>query len=242
MNAIDVRIRRRLAAPRGGFPFVLDVVFQTTARTTVLLGPSGAGKTLTLDCLAGFLKPDEGHIRVAGTTLFDAAAKINLTPQSRQCGYVLQNYALFPHMTVRQNLCFAVPEKTSASAQRVSEMLERFRLAELQQRHPHQLSGGQQQRCSIARALLREPRVLLLDEPARGLDVLLREELYATLRQVQREFATPILLVTHDWKECSALGEYAVLLEEGAAVQAGTLAELEKQPNSGFLRHLLGQF
>lgn len=230
---LHVRLRKALRN------FTLDLQFQTEACTTALLGPSGAGKTLTLDCIAGFVRPDTGLIQTADTMLFDSASRINLTPQQRKCGYVFQNYALFPHLTVRQNLQFAAPAREQAP--RIHDMLSRFHLAEHARKYPRELSGGQQQRCSIARALLREPRLLLLDEPARGLDVLLREELYTTLRQVQQEFSTPIVLVTHEWNECRALADMVVVLEAGRIVTTGSVPYLEQNRHGEFLSKLLGQ-
>ena len=232
---LSVRLRKRMPTQRETAAFALDVNFESEARTTALFGPSGAGKTLILDCLAGFVKPDEGRIEVGGTVLFDTQQRVNLTTQKRNCGYVFQNYALFPHMTVRENMAFATKDVA-----RTESIAERFRLNDLMQRRPHQLSGGQQQRCSIARALLQEPRLLLLDEPARGLDLLLRDELYATLHQVQEQYQIPILLVTHHWGECLALAQQIVLLQEGKVVQTGTPEEIAKSPGSNFLRSLLG--
>ncbi len=138
---------------------------------TVLFGPSGAGKTLTLDSIAGFVRPDEGRILLDDQILFDGDAGVHLAPQARRCGYVFQNYALFPHMTLRKNLEFAAERMPRLERHRkVNEMLEKFHLGEVSGRQPHELSGGQKQRCSIARALIGAPRLLLLDEPTRGLD------------------------------------------------------------------------
>lgn len=239
---LEVRLRKVFPTPQNETGFTLDVAFQSSVQTTVLFGPSGSGKTLTLDCLAGFVRPDSGYIRVQDAVLFDSVQRISLAPRQRRCGYVFQNYALFPHMTVHENLAFALPSRSPEREPRIQEMLARFRLTELAMRRPHQLSGGQQQRCSIARALINTPHLLLLDEPTRGLDALLREELYDTLKQVQREFATPVLLVTHDWGECRALGELAVLLQSGQVAQIGKINEVWSTPANETIRHLLGKF
>src|SRR5262249_34567633 len=160
--------------------------FQAGAGVTVLFGPSGAGKTLTLDSIAGFIPPDEGRILLDDEILFDGAARVHLSPQDRNCGYVFQNYALFPHMTLRENLAFAAERKPRLERhRRVNEMIDRFHLQDTAGRRPHEVSGGQKQRCSIARALIAEPKLLLLDEPAQGLDAQLRSELYEILRQVR---------------------------------------------------------
>jgi len=240
---IHARLRHHFSASRESAAFTLDVDFQTSAGITVLFGPSGAGKTLTLDSIAGFVRPREGSIRVGGAILFDAATGVNLSPQARQCGYVFQNYALFPHRTLRQNLEFAAERLPRLERhRRVNEMLERFRLQDVAGRKPQELSGGQRQRCSIARALLAAPRVVLLDEPARGLDAPLRLELYAVLRQVRAEFSVPMLLVTHDLDECFEMGEHMIVLESGKLVQAGSPRKVIDQPASLEVARLFGLY
>ncbi|HWQ54024.1 MAG TPA: ATP-binding cassette domain-containing protein [Bryobacteraceae bacterium] len=238
---IQARIAKRYPAGQESGAFALEMEFQASAGVTVLFGPSGAGKTLTLDCIAGFATPDGGRILLDDVLLFDAAAKVNLPPRRRDCGYVFQNYALFPHMTLRENLLFGAERWARLERhRRVNEMLERFRLADAAGRRPHELSGGEQQRCSIARALIREPRLLLLDEPARGLDAPLRAELYAVLRQVRAEFDIPILLVTHDLEECFELGETMLVVRHGKVVQAGPPRKVVDQPAGVEVARLLG--
>jgi molybdate transport system ATP-binding protein len=240
---IQVRVRQHFPPSRESVAFTLNVDFQSAAGVTVLFGPSGAGKTLTLDSIAGFVFPAEGRIAIGDAVLFDAATGINLTPQRRHCGYVFQNYALFPNRTLRQNLEFAAERLPSLERhRRVSEMIDRFRLGDLAGRKPHELSGGQKQRCSVARALLAAPRILLLDEPAQGLDNALRHELYGVLRQVRAEFATPILLVTHDLDECFELGEEMMILERGRIAQSGPPRKIIDQPASLDVARLLGRY
>ncbi|MCC6585657.1 MAG: ABC transporter ATP-binding protein [Bryobacterales bacterium] len=240
---IDVRLRQHFHASADSVPFDLDIEFSSAAGVTVLFGPSGAGKTLTLDSIAGFFCPREGRVEVAGTVLYDAARNVNLSPQKRQCGYVFQNYALFPNRTLRDNIAFAAERLPRLERhRRVNEMLERFRLTEFAGRKPHELSGGQKQRCSIARALLAAPRVLLLDEPARGLDIPLRQEFYAVLRQVRAEFATPVLLVTHDLDECFELGDEMLVFREGHIVQNGPPRKVIDQPANLDVARLLGLY
>jgi molybdate transport system ATP-binding protein len=240
---IGVRIRKHFPASRESAAFTLDLEFQAASGVTVLFGPSGAGKTLTLDCIAGFVRPSEGRILLDESVLFDHAADVNLPPRDRRCGYVFQNYALFPHMTLRQNLEFAAERLPGLERRRsVNEMLARFRLGEVSGRRPHELSGGQRQRCSIARALLTAPRLLLLDEPARGLDAPLRAEFYAVLRQVRAEFATPVLLVTHDLEECFELGEEMLVLRGGELVQSGAPRKVAEQPANLEVARLLGLY
>ena len=152
---IQARIAKRFPPGSESAEFSLEVDFQAAGGVTVLFGPSGAGKTLTLDAIAGFVKPDTGRILLDDEILFDAAAQVNLRPQLRHCGYVFQNYALFPHMTLRENLSFASERSPRLERhRRVNEMIERFRLGAVAGRRPHELSGGEKQRCSIARALI----------------------------------------------------------------------------------------
>ena len=240
---IQARIRKTYTPREDSSGFMLDLEFQAGAAVTVLFGPSGSGKTLTLDSVAGFVRPDEGRILLDDAILFDAATGVHLTPQARQCGYVFQNYALFPHMTLRQNLAFAAEQRPRLERhRRVNEMLERFRLTEAAGRRPHEVSGGQRQRCSIARALIGGPRILLLDEPAQGLDAPLRAEFYEVLRQVRADFKTPVLLVTHDLDECFELGDEMIVLHDGRIVQSGPPANILRAPASLDVARLLGEF
>ncbi len=221
--------------------FLLDVDFEASAGVTVLFGSSGAGKSMTLDCIAGFQQPDSGRILLNDVLLFDGEAKVHLPPQKRNCGYVFQNYALFPHMTLRENLAFAIEKIPHLERHRhINEMISRFKLNEVADRRPDQVSGGQQQRCSIARALLTSPKILLLDEPARGLDNPLKEDLYSIIRQIRAEFGTPILLVTHDLNECFELAQEMLVMREGRIIQSGTPAEIVHRPSTQNVVELLG--
>lgn len=237
---IHVRIAKRFPGGESA-AFSLEIEFQAAGGVTVLFGPSGAGKSLTLDCIAGFATPDSGRILLDDEILFDAAACVNLPPRRRHCGYVFQNYALFPHMSLRQNLLFAAERWPRLERhRRVGEMLERFHLEEVAARRPREVSGGEQQRCSIARALIAEPKLLLLDEPARGLDATLRAELYAVLGQVRAEVNIPILLVTHDLEECFALGDTMLVIRNGRLVQSGPPRRIAEQPAGVEVARLLG--
>ena len=240
---LELRVRKRFPARPDSAAFSLDLEFRAAAGVTVLFGPSGAGKTLTLDAIAGFTVPEEGRILLDDEILFDAASGVNLPPRARHCGYVFQNYALFPHMTLRQNLAFAAERRPRLERHRkVNEMLERFHLADTAGRRPHELSGGQKQRCSIARALIGSPRLLLLDEPAHGLDAPLRAEFYSLLRQVRAEFQTPTILVTHDLEECFELGDEMLILREGRLVQTGAPRAIADRPANIDVARLLGIF
>ncbi len=240
---IHARLRKTFPARPDSAEFSLDVEFHAASGVTVLFGPSGSGKTLTLDSIAGFARPDEGRILIDDQILFDGAAGVHLPPQARNCGYVFQNYALFPHMTLRENLQFAAERRPRLERhRRVNEMLDRFKIADAAGRRPHQVSGGQRQRCSIARALIGEPKVLLLDEPAQGLDAPLRVELYEILRQVRVDFKTPVLLVTHDLEECFELGDEMLAMHGGRIIQSGSPRKVLDQPASVEVAHLLGRF
>jgi len=240
---IEARIRKQFAPGPESAGFSLDIEFQAAKGIAVLFGPSGAGKTLTLDCIAGFERPDEGRILLDDEILFDGAAGVHLPPRARRCGYVFQNYALFPHMSLRKNLEFGAERIPRLERHRkVNEMLEKFHLAEVAGRRPHELSGGQRQRGSIARALIGSPRLLLLDEPARGLDAPLRSELYNLLRQVRQEFGTPVLVVTHDLDECIELGDEMIVLSDGRIVQSGSPRKVFEQPANVDVARLMGLY
>ena len=223
--------------------FTLNVEFEAAPGVTVLYGPSGSGKTLTLDTVAGFVAPDSGRILLNGRILFDFGARVHLPPRDRQCGYVFQNYALFPHMTVRANLAFAASRLPRLERhRRIAELLDRFHLADLAGRAPHELSGGQKQRASIARSLIASPRALLLDEPANGLDATLRADLHSLIREIRQSLAIPILLVTHNPEECFALADRVLIYEAGAILHRATPLELLRNPGTAGVARLLGGF
>jgi len=230
--------------------FRLAVDFQVPLGLIVLFGPSGAGKSLTLRSIAGLLHPKQGYIAVDGHVLFESLAGIDLPPQERRVGYVPQHYALFPHLTVAENVLFALPKrsrwtrwrKIQASQQaRVTELLAALELEGLERRYPSTLSGGQQQRVALARALAAEPRLLLLDEPFNALDAAVRERLRDKLRQFQQHFAIPIVLVTHDHAEVQQLADTVVVLQQGCVVQMGCVQEIFFSPRTPDVAQLVGQ-
>jgi molybdate transport system ATP-binding protein len=240
---IQARIRKSFPSGPGSAGFTLAIDFEVAGGISVLFGPSASGKTLTLDAIAGIVKPEEGRILLDGEILFDAASGVDLAPQARRCGYVFESYALFPHMTLRQNLAFAAEGSPRLERhRRVNEMLGRFHLTECAGRRPHEVSGGQKQRGAIARALIGSPKALLLDEPARGLDAGLRSELYELLRQVRSEFRIPILLVTHTLEECFELADEMLVLREGRLVQSGPPRSIADHPANVEVARLLGIF
>ena len=240
MESLAVAIGKSYAGGPDSAPFDLAVGFETSDELTVLFGPSGAGKTLTLDCIAGFIAPDRGRVSFGAETLFDSKARVNLAARKRRIGYVFQKDALFPHMTLRGNLEFAARPESNTETGTIEETLERFGLASLAGRRPHQVSGGERQRCSIARILVSRPRLILLDEPARGLDVSLREQLYAVLAQVRAQDRLPMILVTHDLEEAFALGDRMLVYDRGRIIQDGSPAEVHGGPTSPAVARLLG--
>lgn len=198
---------------------------------TVIFGPSGAGKTTILRAVAGLERPDRGFIRSRGETWFDGASGVFVPPQRRSVGFVFQDYALFPHVSVADNVGFGLRGLSrSVRATRVEGLLARLELTDLADRAPRTLSGGEQQRVALARAIAREPRLLLLDEPLAALDAPRREALRRDLRAILRAAGVETLLVTHDRTEALALGDRIVVVDEGRVRQAGDVAEVFSRP------------
>lgn len=218
--------------------FRLRVAFGVGEGITALFGPSGAGKTLTLRSIAGLTTPRSGRIVASGRTLFDSAAAIDVPPRERGIGYLFQQYALFPHLTVEQNVGFGLHRLArSVRSRRVDEMLALVGLEGLGRRRPAQLSGGQQQRVALARALAPEPDLLLLDEPFAAVDLRTRRRLRAELRRIQEATSTPMILVTHDLAEVRQLSESLVVLDGGRVREAGATRALLADPD-GILAEL----
>ncbi len=246
--SIEARLFKRLPPTSANSdPFELDVHLSAPAGIVVLLGPSGSGKSLTLNCIAGFARPDDGRVLVNDRLFFDGPTKVNTTPQQRQCGYIFQDHALFPHMTVRDNLRFAASSARTgarglARYRRINELLETFELTSLANRKPPQLSGGEKQRAALARILVGEPAILLLDEPSRGLDARLRQTFYEVLRQTQQRLGVSMLLVTHDVEECFALADFICLMHAGRFLQAAPRETVLCRPASSAAARSLGLF
>ena len=221
---LDVSIQRRIEDANR--PFALEVTFASDARRIVLFGPSGAGKSLTLRAIAGLLRPDSGHVRVDGRVLFDAARGVDLPARERRIGYVFQDYALFPHLTLAQNVAFGLmrglrnpPRKRVVEAAR--HWMKVFGIDRLADRYPNQVSGGEQQRTALARALAPEPPLLLLDEPFAALDAELRDRLRENLLALHTQRPNlQMLVITHDPADVAALGEYVLHIRDGRAIEA----------------------
>jgi len=219
--------------------FAYDVTIEAQSELLVLYGHSGAGKTITLRTIAGLARPDRGRIALNGHTVFDAAASIDLPPQARRTGFVVQDIALFPHLDVQRNVLLGV-EQSSEAAQRWDQLRATLHLEGLDNRRPAQLSGGQQQRVALARALVRPVDVLLLDEPFSALDEALRTDLRAELVRLQREFQIPIVFVTHDLREAHLLADSVAVMDEGRVLQLASRDHVFQQPSSRRVAELTG--
>ena len=203
-------------------PFSLDVPLQMGREVGVLFGPSGAGKSVTLRCLAGLRRPQDGFIRLGERMLFEHARGLCVPPQERRVGLCFQNLAIFPHLTVIDNVAFGIPGNLARARTQARTWLERMHLAGMENRYPGQLSGGQKQRVALARALAAEPELLLLDEPFSALDGPLRRSLRRELKRIQEDTRVPMLYVTHHVEDLCALGHRVFFLREGRL--AGTYA------------------
>ncbi|MDQ3699800.1 MAG: ABC transporter ATP-binding protein [Chloroflexota bacterium] len=229
-----------LEAAAGAFRLRLALEVEE-GRTLVLFGPSGAGKSLLLRAVAGVHRPVWGRITLDGRPLLDSARGVDVPPQARRLGYVPQNYALFPHLTVNQNVAFGLRGLPGAERhRRVDDLLAQLQLEGLAQRRPAQLSGGQQQRVAIARALATEPRVLLLDEPFAALDAPLRRVLRRELHTLRHRFGFAALLVTHDLGDACALGDAIAVVVGGEIVQLGSPQEVLTRPATPLVARLTG--
>ena len=226
--SLHVDIRKTLGS------FTLDVNFTLENGVTSLLGASGCGKSMTLKCIAGIEKPDEGLIELDGRVLYDSSRGISLPPQARRVGYLFQNYALFPNMSVRQNiLCGLNREKDkSAKARRLREILRMMQLEGLEERKPSQLSGGQQQRVALARILVNDPQILLLDEPFSALDGHLRDSLNVELRDLLERFGREVLMVTHDRSEAYNMSREIAVMDRGRILALKPTKALFADPGS----------
>ena len=226
--SLSVDIVRQLGS------FTLEAQFEAENGVTCLLGASGCGKSFTLKCIAGIEKPDRGHIELDGVVLYDSEKHINLPPQKRKVGYLFQNYALFPNMTVRQNiLCGLHREKNRAEKEKkVQDIIRLMQLDGLENRKPAQLSGGQQQRVALARILVNEPRMLMLDEPFSALDAHLRDSLKIELRDMLQSFGKEVLMVTHSREEAYNMSTHIIVMDQGKLLANKDTKELFADPGS----------
>jgi len=237
----DIRLRRKLASGSESGSFELDVAFVLQSGITILFGASGAGKTTLLDSIAGLSTPDAGRIAVGGRVLFDLQAGVNLPPKNRRIGYVFQDLALFPHLTVEANVGYGLTSlRATERKERVAEALESLGIAPLRERRPAQLSGGERQRVALARALVTQPSILLLDEPLAALDLPIRMKIADDLRRSIQNLPIPVLYVTHSRDEVFMLGERLLVMEQGKLIAQGTPHEVMSAPQSETVAQLAG--
>ncbi len=245
MSGSETRgVRAELAAQVGRLS--LEVAFDSGPGTLVLLGPNGAGKTTLLSLLLGVLRPGHGRIAVGDAVLYDSTERIDVPVESRRLGYVPQDYALFPHLTVRENIAFAwrsaaargAPHAQAKAdeARAVESALEGLGIRALSDRRPDTLSGGEQQRVALARAISVSPRALLLDEPLAALDVHARGEVREFFAGTLERLAIPSIVITHDPADARLLGQRVLVLEAGRVTQSGTWDELVRAPATDFVR------
>lgn len=231
-------------------PFSLNVDYEIGGeqKNVVLFGPSGSGKSLTMQCLAGLVRPDSGYIRLDGRTLYDGGSNVFVPPQRRRIGYMFQDYALFPHLTLLQNVAYSgtglCPWRVCpAQQQRAQSVLERFGIGHLARSLPSQLSGGQRQRAALARALNADPELLLLDEPFSALDPLLRERLREELLELMADLTIPAVIITHDPGDVDAFAGSLVLYDHGHVRMVPDYVDIRRNFGSAgcCLRHLQEQ-
>jgi len=232
--SITVEIKKNLG------DFRLDVAFHSDSRRIGILGASGCGKSLTLKSIAGIEQPDTGRIVLNGQVLFDGSKRISLKPQVRRVGYLFQNYALFPTMTVEQNIAAGLTGKKPEKKRRVRQMMERFQLQGLEMRFPSQLSGGQQQRVALARILAYEPAAILLDEPFSALDVYLRDQMQRELMEMLKEYPGIIILVSHNRDEVYRMSDELLVLDSGKLAGQGRTKKLFEDPGNVVTARLTG--
>lgn len=210
--------------------FHLKTAFSSSTSATGILGASGSGKSMTLRCIAGIEKPDRGKIVINGRTVFDSAQKINLKPQERRIGYLFQNYALFPTMSVRENIGCGYRGEKAEKEKRIEDFIERYHLEGLENRLPSQLSGGQQQRVALARMMIGDPEAILLDEPFSALDGYLKDVLQKDMKEFLNQYPGDMLMVTHSRDEAFRFCNELMLLQEGRTLIFGNTRQLFEQP------------
>jgi molybdate transport system ATP-binding protein len=242
VTASILAARIRKSRRNGDAPsFLLDISIEVPQGITILFGPSGAGKSTLLDCIAGLTQPEEGRIEIGGDVLFDSSRGIHLAAQKRRIAYVFQTLALFPHLSVEENVAYGLNNLEQEKRQeRVGEILAAFRVEKLRKQKPGEISGGEKQRVALARSLVTEPSLLLLDEPLTGLDAELKAAIVDDLRAWNTARRIPILYVTHSREEVDALGERVLAMENGHIVSAGAPMEVLDAPRRKKLAQAAG--
>jgi molybdate transport system ATP-binding protein len=233
---VSVNVARRTSST-----FLLAARFEAGPGFTMVLGPSGSGKTTLLDCIAGFARPDSGRVAIGQRVLFDADARIDIPVAQRRLAYLFQSLALFPHLSVEQNVKYGIAKLAAPErARRMGSLLESFRITHLRDRRPGEISGGERQRVALARALVTDPVLLLLDEPLTALDLSTKSKILDDLRQWNAAHRIPILYVTHAPQEAFALGERVLVLEDGQLIAQGMPQQILKWPRSETIAQIVG--
>jgi len=221
--------------------FSLAARFQAPSGITALFGPSGSGKTMTLRCISGLARPEQGSIVLEDRVLFDSASGVDVPTRLRGVGYVFQQSLLLPHLTVAENIGFGLHQLAPGErAQRIAELLERVGMAGYEARRPSTLSGGEQQRVALARALAPNPDLLLLDEPFAALDARVRRQLRAELRDLHAATGVPMVLVTHDLEEVRQLAGWVAIYDRGEVIRSGSLEQVTRDPGTSTVASILG--
>jgi molybdenum ABC transporter ATP-binding protein len=235
---LSVQVRKALRE------FELEIAFDVSpAETLVIIGPSGCGKTTTLNIIAGLLEPDDGHVSLKGQPLWDAKARVDVPTEQRRVGYVFQDFALFPHMTVADNVAYGLRARKAPKASvagKVEEALGLLGIQHLRQRKPGQLSGGERQRTALARAIACDAEILLLDEPLGSLDAQTRNQVRGELQRLLRLVHRIVIMVTHDYIDALTFGDRICVLDRGKVLQTGSRLELLRHPKSRFVAELTG--
>lgn len=220
--------------------FSLEISFKTDGDYLGILGASGSGKSMTLKCIAGIETPDEGRIVLNGKVLFDSEKKINLKPQERNVGLLFQNYALFPHMTVEENIGIGLLLSKKEKEHKIKAIIESFHLQGLEKKYPNQISGGQQQRAALARCMVYKPNVLMLDEPFSALDSHLKDQLQDEVLELLKLYDGEVLIVSHSRDEIYRLSKKLIIVDKGSSVLLGDTKEIFKQPKLHTVARLMG--
>lgn len=224
---LDVRLEKRLPG------FELDVSWSVGNELAVLFGYSGSGKSLSLRMIAGLVKPDRGRVSLNGEVVFDSSSGQWVPPQMRMLGFVFQDLALFPHMTVIRNITYGLKDlKKHEQHERAHEFIDRFHLEGLIKRFPREISGGQRQRVALARALVRRPKALLLDEPFSALDLPLKTELWELIAEIRESLGIPIVVVTHDPVDARTLADRLIVYQDGRVLRSDTPTRVLQDPDS----------
>ena len=233
--AIQVNIEKNFKG------FSLKSVFESNTSATGILGASGSGKSMTLRCIAGIETPDRGKIVINGRTVFDSEKKINLKPQERRIGYLFQNYALFPTMTVKDNILCGYRGEKGQREEKARDFMKRYQLEVLENRYPSQLSGGQQQRVAIARALALKPDILCFDEPTSALDPQMVGEVLEVMRTLAKDGLT-MIIVTHEMAFARDVAKHVIFMGNGVIVEEGTSQQIFEDPQNEMTKEFLSRF